>query len=259
MSWTEEIRFLEEAPAPAPSAARGGRRKSRRVFVLAVVVVVAALAGTFGVVPALHQARRDECSTRLKRLGSALHAYHEAHGHFPAPATRARDGKALLSWRVAILPQLGEQALYDAFHQDEPWDSLHNLALLSKMPAVFACPAGWGAAGFKTGYLVVVGPKTELGSVNTPFEPGRGADLREITDGTSSTLLVAETRALVPWTKPDDLSWERDGPPPAFGSAHPGGFHGLFADTSTRFIKPTVEPAVLKAILTINGGEANTA
>jgi len=102
---------------------------------------------------------------------------------------------------------------------------------------------------------VVVGPTTEFGSINTAFELTRGVDLREITDGTSQTVLVFETDVLVPWTKPDDLRWARGGPLPHLASPHAGGAHALFADGSTRFIKHTIRPDVLQGILTINGGE----
>ena len=253
MSLIEEVLFIEEGPSRVARRAR--KWKWLRRIGLTVLAGVALLVVVYGVVPAVHEARRGQCASQLKRLGLAFHEYHEANGHFPAPAIQGRDGKPLLSWRVALLPHLGEKALYDAFHREEPWDSPHNLALLSRMPAVFACPEGRGATDHATGYVVIVGPKTEIGSINTPFEPGRGVDIREVTDGTSQTILAAETNARVPWTKPDDPTWARDAPAPAFGSRHPGGFQALFADGATRFMRPTVEPAVLKAILTINGGE----
>ncbi|MFO0954351.1 MAG: DUF1559 domain-containing protein [Isosphaeraceae bacterium] len=208
---------------------------------------------------ALRQRWQDQCHARLKTIGLAFHNYHEAHGHFPAPAVRGKDGRPLLSWRVELLPFLSQQKLYDAFHKDEPWDSPHNLALLSSMPEVFACPAGHGADRHETGFVVVVGPKTELGSVNTPFEPGRGVDLREVLDGTSNTILAAERAVLVPWTKPDDPTWKRNAPPPTFGSEHPEGYHALLVDGSVRLIRPSRLTFPLFALLTINGYEVITA
>jgi prepilin-type processing-associated H-X9-DG protein len=257
--------FMTEVKAERPSwfmtevkAGRPPRKRVWRSFALALVTVgFLASIVVFGVVPSIREAQRTRCSDNLKRLGLAFHNYQDAHGSFPAPAILSRDGTALLSWRVEILPQLGHQALYDQFHRDEPWDSPHNRALLAKIPPEFVCPSASSSASRReglTGYQVVVGPKTELGSVNTPFEPDRGADIREFTDGTSNTLLVAETNALVPWTKPDDLRWERGAPPPAFGSRHPGGFQVLLADGSARFIKHTIVATTLLALITINGG-----
>ena len=37
-----------------------------------------------------------------------MHNYEYANKHFPLPASRSPDGKPLLSWRVHILPYLGQ-------------------------------------------------------------------------------------------------------------------------------------------------------
>ena len=74
----------------------------------------------------------------LIKIGVELHRYHDAHGKkLPASAIRDRAGKPLLSWRVALLPHLGQDALYKQFKLDEPWDSEHNRKLIPRMPAVF--------------------------------------------------------------------------------------------------------------------------
>ena len=86
-------------------------------------------------------ARRAQCTNNLKQIGLAMHNYVAAHNNaFPAPALPGKDGKPALSWRVALLPYLEQQSLYDRFHLDEPWDSPHNKALIKEMPAVFTCP-----------------------------------------------------------------------------------------------------------------------
>ena len=80
-------------------------------------------------------------ATNLKRIARAIHAYLEANdNNFPAAAIVGPDGTPLLSWRVAILPYLGEseKALYGQFKLSEPWDSPNNKALLAKMPKVYA-------------------------------------------------------------------------------------------------------------------------
>src|SRR5205823_3426612 len=41
-----------------------------------------------------------------------------------------KTGKPLLSWRVAILPYIEQDALYNQFHLDEPWDSPNNSRLI---------------------------------------------------------------------------------------------------------------------------------
>lgn len=226
---------------------------------------VALVAGSFvvgivsGVINSAQETQRKQCSDRLTKIGLALHEYHNAHNHFPSPAIFNSEGLPLLSWRVAILPYLGYQSLYERFHLGEPWDSAHNRVLLAEMPSEFACPAGPRRTTGQTPYQVVVGPAIDSHSINTPFDSTRGVDLREITDGTSATVLVFEADTPVPWTKPDDLRWTPEGPLPRLAGNHAGGTYVLLADGGTRFFKSTTRPDLLRAILTINGGEINSA
>jgi RNA polymerase sigma factor (sigma-70 family) len=93
----------------------------------------------------------------LKKLALAMHNYADTHqGHLPPAATVGRNGKALLSWRVELLPFLGEDALYNQFKHDEPWDSPHNRKLLSKMPVVYAPPGVKTQRPYSTFYQVFV-------------------------------------------------------------------------------------------------------
>ncbi len=160
---------------PQEEVARRARLSRSRIALwigAAGLTVLVALATAVPIADAIRASRRENCAVRLKRLAHALSEYHDVYGHYPAPAFAGPDGTPLLSWRVAILPYMGYRSLYNRFHLDEPWDSPHNLALLGEMPAEFACPAGPGRRAATTGYLVIVGPVTEYGSINTPFEPG---------------------------------------------------------------------------------------
>jgi hypothetical protein len=205
--------------------------------------------------PAIRQAHREQCAVKLKQIGQALLRYEAIHHHFPPAAITDKQGRPFLSWRVAILPQLGYQSLYDQFHFEEPWDSVHNLGLLSQMPAIFACPSLPDSRGSVTGYQAVVGPKPELGSIGTLFEWSRGVEIREVIDGTSNTVAVIETQKPIPWTQPVDPPFDRDSPLPQFASGHPGGFHALFADGGTRFLQATIVPQTLRALITRDGNE----
>jgi prepilin-type processing-associated H-X9-DG protein len=250
---SEEILYIPDDPAPRRRAWSRWRIVGWSGTVTIMMLMIVPMGASF--INAVRESRRERCAAQLKRIGVAFHEYHNAHEHFPAPSLAGRDGKPLLSWRVALLPYLGYRSLYERFRLDEPWDSPHNRALLLEMPAEFACPAGSGGGKGQTGYLVIVGPITEPGNINTPFEPTRGAEIREVIDGTSNTILVLETDALVPWTKPDDLTWERDGPLPLLASPHLGGAHVVFADGSTRFLKSAIDRRVLLALVTMNGNE----
>jgi prepilin-type processing-associated H-X9-DG protein len=156
----------------------------------------------------------------------------------------------LLSWRVHVLPFLEQEALYQQFHLDEPWDSPHNRKFISQMPDVYRNPSSPAPEG-KTDYLVPAG----TGSI---FENPEGTHIRSITDGTSNTLLVLEVNsdAAVDWTKPDDFQFSPDNPLANLGKAHPGGFNAALADGSVRFISNTIDPQMFLNLLRMNDGQA---
>ena len=72
----------------------------------------------------------------LKQISLAMFGYESTYHSFP-PAVIEKDGKPLLSWRVAILPFMEESRLYQQFHLDEPWDSPHNLEVAKTVPFPF--------------------------------------------------------------------------------------------------------------------------
>jgi hypothetical protein len=203
--------------------------------------------------PARAAAMRAECVNNLKQIVLAHHNYHTKHDGFPPAYSTSKDGKPLLSWRVLILPFLDQQALYDQFHLDEPWDSAHNRTLISKMPAVFRCPDEKDAVA-KDGKTRYLAPRSEA-TVMRGAEPVR---LNDIADGTSNTVVALDAGDdhAVEWTKPAD--WEFDLDPAVesiFKSHDSGGTNMAFADGTVRFISATITPATLRALLTRDGGE----
>jgi hypothetical protein len=177
---------------------------------------------------------------QLAQLGVALEDYLAEHHRLPAPAITGPDGEPLLSWRVALLPYLGEKELYAQFKLNERWDSEHNKKLLERMPAVYA-RQGAKKNTFNTGMRVYTG-------LGTPFEGRQGVSLSEITDGLPSTLLIALTNVEVPWTKPEELPY--DPKQPVRVSVE----RGLFADGSVRVLA-NADPLTRQGIITRNGGE----
>jgi prepilin-type processing-associated H-X9-DG protein len=252
-SLSEGILYIPDEPAPKRRVWSRWRVAGWVGCVAIAGLVIVPLAMAIG--HAVRESRRQQCTALLKQIGVAFHEYHNTHSHFPASWLAGRDGKPLLSWRVALLPYLGYRSLYERFHLFEPWDSLHNRELLSMMPREFSCPAGPRRDAGLTGYLAIVGPISEFGNTNTAFQPNRGVEIREFIDGTSNTVLVLETDTLVPWTKPDDLRWERDGPLPRLASPHAGGANVLFADGSAKFLKSTIDRLIFLGLLTMNGNE----
>ncbi len=197
-------------------------------------------------------ARRAQCVNNMKQIGLAFHNHHSSKNVFPS-SIRDKDGKPLLSWRVAILPYIEQQELYNKFHLDEPWDSEHNKELIKEMPQVYICPQRTKADDFTTTYRIFV----DEGAL---FDTKGDVGLQSVTDGTSNTLMVVEAKDSVIWTKPEELKFDpNSNGMQGLASQHPGGFNVLFADGSVRFIKTSISKQVLKALITRAGGEVISA
>jgi hypothetical protein len=181
-----------------------------------------------------------------------MHNYHDTHGRLPPAVVYGADGKPLVSWRVLILPFIEQLDLYEQFRLDEPWDSPHNLRLLSQMPRTYAPPPGkaWKVPPYHTVCHVFVGP-------GTAFEGQEGLQFpSDFPDGLSNTLLFVEAGEPVPWTKPEDLPYDPERPLPELRCLFHDGFRACMADASRRFVPKRTNQATLRAAITRNGGDA---
>jgi hypothetical protein len=193
-------------------------------------------------------AKRVQISNDLKQLALAWQAYSDANGMLPT-AVYDKDGKPLLSWRVQLLPYIEGDALYKEFHLDEPWDSEHNKKLLEKMPAVFAPKDTEAYKKHETYFQGFVGK-------GTVFEKSGLRLPADVPDGTFYTLLFAEAKKPVPWTKPEDISFDAGKLLPKVGGLSKDGFWAAMCDGRVEFMPLTVKEEVLRAWITRNSGEA---
>jgi hypothetical protein len=193
--------------------------------------------------------RRPPTMTSLKQIAVAMMDYDSVYGSLPCAAIYDNNGGPLLSWRVRILPYLGEQSLFDQFNLTEQWDSPHNLDLLRRMPKVYAHDARStaGIEAFHTLFKVFVGK-------GAAFEGTRGMKVPDdFPDGSSNTILLIETGAAVPWTKPEDVAYDPDGPLPPLATVRKHGFYVAFADGSVRFVGAKIGETSIRAAITRNG------
>jgi RNA polymerase sigma factor (sigma-70 family) len=193
------------------------------------------------------QADVRKSQENLRHIGIAMHKYHATFGHLPPAAIVSKDGKPLLSWRVALLPFVEQDALFKAFKLDEPWDSPHNKKVLAQMPGVYAPPGVKTAEPNRTFYRVFVGP-------GTAFEGNQGIRFLDITDGTVNTLTVVEAGQAVPWTKPEELPYKGGQPLPALGGLFGGDFNILMADGSVFLARKNPPARVLHLVIQRNDG-----
>jgi hypothetical protein len=201
-------------------------------------------------------ARRAQSTNNLKQMGVAFDAYHEGEGHFPAGCTTDAEGEILHSWMASLLPFLEQQSLFDRIDFALPWDHPVNQAVFREKVFGFLNPAvpetaerdrdGYWLSHYAGNVHVVGGSR--------PMTRG------QIKDGTSQTILAGEVAdRFLPWGKPGnwrDPALGINRSPGGFGSPFPGGSNLMFMDGSVRFVKNSIDPRILRALGTPDGGEA---
>ncbi len=194
-------------------------------------------------------ARRVASMNNMRQIGLSLQEHEMRHGAFPPAYTADKDGKPLLSWRVAILPYIEESNLHEKFRMDEPWDSEHNKQFLKSMPSTFMSPSSSAGPGM-TNYLTIRGK-------DTAFPGAKATSAAQIRDGMSHTIMLVEASdaKAVPWTKPDDFEYDEENPAAGLTGVRHGGFIALFCDGSSHFISQYVDADILKLLFTANDGQ----
>lgn len=135
--------------------------RKRTAFTLIELLVVIAVTGVLialllpAVQAARESARRVDCQSRLRQIGLALHAYHNAHGHFPPGNVVAssdicrgwgiegvdypsEDGA---NWAIHLLPYLEEGDLHDRYVYSTFNEAEANAAVTGAFVSVYVCPS----------------------------------------------------------------------------------------------------------------------
>ena len=255
-------------------------------FTLIELLVVIAIIGVLialllpAVQAAREAARRAQCTNNLKQIGLALHGYHDTWGTFPAGGWIS--GKMNIGWSAVILPWLEQRPLYDGLNFSFPYGNAVNSTGGHAVLTVYLCPSEprktfWNREqadlfDYADGdYGGMYGPRG-LASPTDANNPPRGpmifnqaVSLAQILDGSSQTLMVGEDPEAIHamWISGHNIFDEccpiNARPPFEYGeeltSQHPGGVNALFGDGSVRYLKNTMNPAVLSAVCTRALGE----
>lgn len=284
------------------------------LVVIAIIAVLIAL-----LLPAVQQAReaarRTQCRNHLKQLGLALHNYHDNLRTFPPGYVSlfdvaGNDTGNGWGWCSYLLPQLDQAPLYNQINFNAGIEQAANNTVRVQTLPTLLCPSDtapnrWQTArrNLSTGALLSniceVASANYVGMFGT-FEPGVGGDgvffrnsqigLRDLTDGSSSTLLVGERSFRLgeaTWTGavtgavivPDGSDGVGTGPPESaaslilghsgdgyspgdrrshvnqFYSQHSGGVHFLFGDGHVGFLSNSLDYRVYQTLTTRAGGE----
>tara|TARA_R110002095_G_scaffold188226_5_gene165577 strand:- start:18758 stop:19738 length:981 start_codon:yes stop_codon:yes gene_type:complete len=277
------------------------RRKGFTLIELLVVIAIIAILIAL-LLPAVQQAReaarRSQCKNNLKQFGLAFHNYHETYITFP-PGIISRPGGSGWSdrcanmsngvalpdnnyrawgWGTFILPFLDQAPLYNTLNPDgcrmpNAGDSYGSTTPLNDPYPSYRCPSDTGKAinamhqSYSTSNYVV---NERISNGNTKIR------IRDITDGTSNTLLLAERRlkrdpagkrygGAIIWGRSNNtdaankfrVNWPINTPTATTSSSnagsgdsgctrhgvssnHEGGAHFLMADGAVRFISENI-------------------
>jgi hypothetical protein len=225
--------------------------------------------------PAVQQAReaarRTQSQNNLKQIGLALHNYHNVFNHFPEgtiPNDQLAPDKRL-SWLVNVLPYLEQAPLYNAIDKTAGWQADVNSQFVETSVPVFINPSiGTGPGANFSHYAGCAGvgedgPTLPAGHQRAGiFGYDRFSRVRDITDGTSNTIMVFEVQeGLGPWAQGGKTSVRSLAQEPyihgpdGIGGRHAGGAFVLMGDASARFVSENIDPTLMKALATQAGGE----
>ncbi|HVT29225.1 MAG TPA: DUF1559 domain-containing protein [Lacipirellulaceae bacterium] len=238
------------------------------------------------------------------------------HAVSDRPSAKSNDA----SWTVVVLPYAEEQNIASQYDLKKEWFNIDNRPPVSYPLSIYVCPSVPEKSRFDDNFTTNPKPAAgdygctngvgtgvwnlhfdELGTYPGNVPGGNGEDnpkvigvmtkallrqpcrVKDITDGTSKTLLIAEDAGrptpymdghpgnvsgkLIPvdagtgWADPDSgftlntepvINHKNDG---EIYSFHPGGAQVCFADGSTRFINSSLDTLVGIALVTRAGGE----
>lgn len=194
--------------------------------------------------------RRSVTKSNLKQMGLALHNYHEQYDIFPPGAITNSDGNSYHSWQTQILPFMDQSALYSQIDFKKPWKDPVNQKLFQQKIPYYLNPKikdNFSPAGYALSHYV--GNEIVL-------KRNVGIRLEDFSDGTSNTIIAVETgENFKPWGDPTALSKPVNIISPQKTSPVTGGNHILLGDGAVRYVSEDIDPAVLKALSTPNGGE----
>jgi hypothetical protein len=255
LDWTAIMRhvnveyenLLKGRASPASPSEWGWLFRGPRSVLLASELVQ----GHFGSVDAIREAmHKSVCQQRLHRISLAMLLYERQHGTLPPACTVDASGNRLHSWRVLLLPQLGESELFSQIRLDEPWDSPHNRAFHTAADHLYHCPSH-GLAPGETMYAVVEG-------AGAPFDGPVGRTLSDFGPDSADMILVVERTEAANWMNPTrevplanaKLGINvRGASGVGLGSVHPGGMQAGLRSGGVEFLSENMDLRYLGARL----------
>ncbi len=203
--------------------------------------------------PDLHSVKeavhRCQCSEQMQQIILAMLLYQRDHGRLPPAYSVDKNGNPLHSWRVLLLPYLGQTELYQKIRVDEPWDSEYNRQFHDQDVSIYRCPSVTTAKPGQTTYSVLVGPEM-------PFQAGKSKSLNDSTLRKHYLILVVEREKPCGWMVPTNEIPQADADAGININRHPnsrrklangiagphsGGANFGFRDGAVRYLSETMD------------------
>ena len=251
--------MMNESPLPAQKLS-DRRRTPRSTYAIVGLIAVVLIALACRSMSEVNDAAMStNASGQLCYLGNTMHIYHDIHNHLPGANSPAEEPggagkKHPVSWRVRLLPYIEEQRLSEEYRFDEPWDSPHNAQFVTRMPKAFRHPKA-DALGTPVGHthyrVFISAPGAKPSAL---FTDGlTGPKLNQVYDGTSYTILIVEAAEAVPWTMPEGLLFDPDGPLPKLGGLTRGKIQGRAVNNAPLAFRSDFPEDKLRAWITKDG------
>lgn len=230
------------------------RRLLEYTFVIGLMLVLSGILS-----PNINQGPpgpRTVSLNKLKSMGVSVHDYATEHDDsLPPHAIPGSDGSPNFGWATSLLPFLEQTNLYEHLDPEKPWDDQVNQELASRRLEIFLNPRMDGPTEEHGYALLHYATNSQL------IRHDKSWSLDEISDkdGLGNTILCGEISSRFrPWAAPgsrrDPAEGIGDGPAQFGIKDSPLVLFG-FADGSAKVIGNDVDPKILKAWATPDGGE----
>lgn len=270
------------------------RFRKRWLLVFVVLVLVLGLIAAQSIRSARDEAFAMTCANNLQQIALGLHNYHSTNQQLPRHCRTDQTERPIHSWRpelVGYLEAVPHLYHWDEpwdspknrgfalnvptwFENPEGKESEEELSNSSEFigkdfwlrlksgwrPPLdygrcYRCPCQSHRNSFVVDYVAVTG---EL----TAWPDSRSISFDDITDAHDTTILLVEiNHSDILWSEPRDLRFDmmhfeiNSDRGPSISSPHPAGPTVAFVDGSVARLSETIPPEVVKAMLTISGGE----
>ena len=287
---------------------RSRRRGFTLIELLVVIAIIAILMSLL--LPAVQQAReaarRTQCTNNLRQIGLGVHNYHDVFLTFPQTEAGGTGTLGRASAFASILPYLEATNIYNQYDFNRGNSDAPNQVAVSQRITTYLCPTtvfpravpisgcdannrAPGTYAFSTGSgdpwgLALGGTAPHNGAIVHPLQGV--TRIRDITDGTSLTLLAGESDwnikdylftsgpcngqvrgGFTYWSSPYPLATAFTTMAPfnpksggsavlsRFRSDHPGMVNFCLCDGSVRALSENIDQNTLNSLGTRAGGE----